>query len=306
MSDELLSMFFDDEFVPHAYLDAFFSKDLKSNDLKNLSNIQLLQQRSSLLLSNLDFLTNELTSDLESKIDKLYNSNSIISYSYQNNDFANSADNSKLKPTSRLEYYIDSLLISIQSLNETIESIQSKIHNLKTQSSSESSSSSSSSPSSTTVDKLISLSIAKTNLFKILKFLELIKSIVDISHNEESQKIPTTTKLAPTSKTNTTTPEVIITPVEFQQSLITLGDTIREQFDIKREKESKTDIDVEFLKKVHNFLELLPIFKNLGVFYTSYNEFVKKVSKARQEYLSVKEREDDEDEADELFKQVLN
>lgn len=300
MSDELLSMFFDDEFVPHAYLDAFFSNDLNSTNLKNSSNIQSLQHRSSLLLSNLDFLTNELTNDLESKIDKLYNSNSIISYSY-NNTNNNETSTSKLKPTSRLEYYIDSLLISIQSLNEIIESIQHKINTIK----------SNSTTTSETVQTLINLSISKTNLFKVLKFLELIKSIVDISHDDTTSSIPTTNKFAPTTSSKTAysnTPEIIITPTEFQNSLNILKDTIQEQFLLKSAKELENQIDLEFLSKVNNFINLLPIFKNLNTsgsgFFNIYNDFVKKISKSKQDYLNGKKIDDYED--DELFKQVLN
>lgn len=299
MSDELLSMFFDDEFVPHAYLDAFFSNDLSSANLKNSSNIQSLQHRSSLLLSNLDFLTNELTNDLESKIDKLYNSNSIISYSYNNN--ANETSTSKLKPTSRLEYYIDSLLISIQSLNEIIESIQLKINTIK----------SNSTTTSETVQILINLSVSKTNLFKVLKFLELIKSLVDISHDDTTTTIPTTNKFAPTTSSKSTssnTPEIIITPTEFQNSLNILKDTIQEQFLLKSAKELENQIDLEFLSKVNNFINLLPIFKNLNSsgtgFFNIYNDFVKKISKSKQDYLNGKKIDDYED--DELFKQVLN
>lgn len=299
MSDELLSMFFDDEFVPHAYLDAFFSNDMNSTNLKNSSNIQSLQHRSSLLLSNLDFLTNELTNDLESKIDKLYNSNSIISYSYNNNN--NETSTSKLKPTSRLEYYIDSLLISIQSLNEIIESIQHKINTIK----------SNSKTTSRTVQTLINLSISKTNLFKVLKFLELIKSIVDISHDDTTSSIPTTNKFAPTTSSKTAysnTPEIIITPTEFQNSLNILKDTIQEQFLLKSAKELENQIDLEFLSKVNNFINLLPIFKNLNTsgsgFFNIYNDFVKKISKSKQDYLNGKKIDDYED--DELFKQVLN
>lgn len=301
MSDELLSMFFDDEFVPHAYLDAFFSNDLNSTNLKNSSNIQSLQHRSSLLLSNLDFLTNELTNDLESKIDKLYNSNSIISYSY-NNTNNNETSTSKLKPTSRLEYYIDSLLISIQSLNEIIESIQHKINTIK----------SNSTTTSETVQTLINLSISKTNLFKVLNFLELIKSIVDISHDDTTtSSIPTTNKFAPTTSSKTAysnTPEIIITPTEFQNSLNILKDTIQEQFLLKSAKELENQIDLEFLSKVNNFINLLPIFKNLNTsgsgFFNIYNDFVKKISKSKQDYLNGKKIDDYED--DELFKQVLN
>lgn len=297
MSDELLSMFFDDEFVPHAYLDAFFNIDSQNNNLKKISNIQQLQQRSSNLLSNLDFLTNELTNDLEDKIKKLYNSNSIISYSYNQND---ESTTSKLKPTSRLEYYIDSLLISIQSLNELIDLITTKITTLQSQNI----------ESNSTVQKLINLSISKTNLLKILKFLELIKSIIDINSNEQSAT--NVSQLAPTSASKSsgpistsTTKEIIITPKEFQNALDILRDTILEQFDKKIKTENNTTIDFEFLKKINNFITLLPIFKNLNKFYSIYSEFVKKVNFGKQDYLNSKNL-DYFDDDDELFKKVLN
>ena len=70
MSDELLSMFFDDEFVPHAYLDAVYAQSAASsggNNLTNLKYIQQLQERSAILLTHMDYYTNELTNELESQ-----------------------------------------------------------------------------------------------------------------------------------------------------------------------------------------------------------------------------------------------
>lgn len=70
----------------------------------------------------------------------------------------------------------------------------------------------------------------------------------------------------------------------------------------------ENQIDLEFLSKVNNFINLLPIFKNLNTsgsgFFNIYNDFVKKISKSKQDYLNGKKIDDYED--DELFKQVLN
>ncbi|CCH45716.1 Conserved oligomeric Golgi complex subunit [Wickerhamomyces ciferrii] len=312
MSEELLSMFFDDEFVPHAYLDAFFTNGSKSINLKNQSTINQLQNNSSLLLSNLDFLTNELTNDLESKINKLYNSNSIVSYSYQNlnNNNTNNDNSSKLKPTSRLEYYIDSLIISIQSLKEIIETTSNKINDIKGGTPSDSEENQTlTSTNTSTVQKLINLSTAKVNLLQVLKNFELLKSIIDISKNNSSNQNDISKITAPTStssmKNSQNIDNITTTPLEFQNSLNSLSDTIIEQFNLKISKEDNHTIDFEFLKKINNFINLLPIFKNLNGFYNIYNDFIKKVNKSKQNYLNTKDSEYFEN-FDDLFNEVLN
>lgn len=52
--DDILSMFFDEEFVPHAFVDILLSNALNEDQIQT-------QSVSSLLLTRLDFYTKNLT-----------------------------------------------------------------------------------------------------------------------------------------------------------------------------------------------------------------------------------------------------
>lgn len=253
-----------------------------------------LQQRTSLLLSNLDFYTNELTSELESKIKSLENVNSIISYSYDQQNQSLNNVSSKLKPTTRLEYYIDSLSISINSLNDEVLSINKEI------------SEQTATPSTTEspTDKLLKLTKSKDNLKQVLNSLETVKSIIDIAVSEPT--IPT--RAAPTSTSKKSRVEVpTIKPNDFQSALNVLKETIIEQFNSKltgKDSESSKIIDYDFLKKVDSLIELLPIFKNLGPFHNNYDQFVNFLEIEKKNYLNSKDLDDINDD-DELFKKIL-
>ncbi|KAH3680416.1 hypothetical protein WICMUC_000347 [Wickerhamomyces mucosus] len=273
MSDQLLSMFFDEEFVPHAYLDALYSNSsqphLKTpNKQISMSDIKLIRQRSSILLKHLDYYTKELTNDLESKIQTLYNSNSIISYSY--NDFSLSGlksegTDSKLKPTTRLEYYVNSLSISISTLQDTIEDINFKISENVSEKSHDS------------TTKLLKLTNARNNLSRVAQCLETIRSIIDINPSTDT-KPSSSIILAPTGS-KVQQKDTIISASNFAICLDILGDTIIQQIS----KDSK-NIDKGLVEKVKQLIELQPIFKNLSSFNNLYNNFVKRVETELKNY----------------------
>lgn len=282
MSEELLNMFFDDEFVPHAYLDALFSAipgatSDGSQSLTNPKNIELMQQRSATLLSHLDFYTSELTNNLETQLTKLRASNSVVSYSYE------SSNEKKLKPTTRLEYYIDSLSISVQSLNDTVANVTSKVSSLETD--------------SQTTQNLLELTKAKQNLIHVQQALETIKSIVEIA-----QDTPKTTskssRTAPTNAKNATS-SLIIQPSQLSAALKVLQDTIKEQVSQRKRTENDTEVDQELMTKIDDLSALMPIFKNLGEFQNVYADFVKNIQGEKEGYLKIKNLDD------ELFDTVL-
>lgn len=282
MSEELLNMFFDDEFVPHAYLDALFSAipgatSDGSQSLTNPKNIELMQQRSATLLSHLDFYTSELTNNLETQLTKLRASNSVVSYSYE------SSNEKKLKPTTRLEYYIDSLSISVQSLNDTVANVTSKVSSLETD--------------SQTTQNLLELTKAKQNLIHVQQALETVKSIVEIA-----QDTPKTTskssRTAPTNAKNATS-SLIIQPSQLSAALKVLQDTIKEQVSQRKRTENDTEVDQELVTKIDDLSALMPIFKNLGEFQNVYADFVKNIQGEKEGYLKIKNLDD------ELFDTVL-
>lgn len=277
MSDKLLTMFFDDEFVPHAYLDALYSGGIAStsstitkgtSSYLSSKDIELLRQRSSVLLNHLDYYTKELTTDLEAKIQKLYNSNSVISYSY---DHSNKSED-KLKPTTRLEYYANSLSISMSSLRESIQLISDRMEQ-----------SGDSKDSIST--KLIKLNQSKDNLHRVLDTLNIIKSIIEInsasdngstSHRDSVSSAPTNSK----SSAHKTTENISISLKSFQESLDVLQATILEQF----QTAAGGNVSKELLAKVQEFIDLAPVFKNLSGFGSSYGTFVKSIEGALKTY----------------------
>lgn len=273
MSDELLSMFFDDDFVPHAYLDAVYAQVTPRgvNPWKDPKYIQQLQHRSSVLLSHLDHYTNGLTNELESQISKLHTANSIVSYSYE------PTEQSKLKPTTRLEYYIDSLSISTNSLDDSIKSIEAKIHGLKFE--------------APETEKLLLLTHAKTNLLKVQKSLETVKSIVEITY-DSNQPTVSKTRVAPTN-TRSSMADICITPTELSSAVDILSETIIDQLNERQKTETEYEIDRGLLTRIEDFCALLPVFKNLGEFYTIYSEFAKKVQSEKESYLKTKALDDE-------------
>lgn len=286
MSDELLSMFFDDEFVPHAYLDAVYAQSAASsggNNLTNLKYIQQLQERSAILLTHMDYYTNELTNELESQISKLYNCNSIVSYSYDASAKGSIGPSNNLKPTTRLEYYIDSLSISIHSLNDTIAAIGTKLKENKDQDSE---------GPFKGINKLLLLTKAKQNLLEVQNALETIKSVVSIAY-DESKSNTKKSRVAPTGSKSNDELTIQITPSELQESLNVLSETIVEQLKNRLKTEDEFQVDKELLQKVDDFCDLLPVFKSLGEFNTVYSVFAKTIKSKKDEYLETKSLDDE-------------
>jgi hypothetical protein len=305
----LLPIFHDDDFVPHAYLDAIFqqlSKDDGGIDLTSLKDLGSLQSTTLSLLNQLDFLTKEITTELEVNVKALENTNSVISYSYQGNGEGSKTDSvgSKLKPTSKLEYYIDSLSIGIDSLNQEVTAISSQIGE---------SSSIGDTAVPSKIKRLLSLSKSKENLQHVLKSLNTIKSIIDIaqtlddsSSSDNNSNKTSNTRTAPTStKNNSKQDELIkvIKPNEFQLAINVLKETIIDQFNTKLHNESDGVIDHEFLKKIADLIKISEVFKNFGRFYTIYNSFSSFLNTEMKNYLNGKKGETDNN--DELFEEVL-
>ncbi|GMG32901.1 unnamed protein product [Ambrosiozyma monospora] len=173
--NEVLSMFFDDSFVPHDYLDALFTSSLhiskqpslqktSNNEFSNTASLKSLQNKCSSLLTHLDYYTNELTREFEKNLNELQNSNSIISYTTTSAStsttkksgdiLASPAMGHQRRKSSvyrlrsqgtggigddgvvgvmRLEYYIENLSSSINSLNRDLIDVNKKIDMLKKQ-----------------------------------------------------------------------------------------------------------------------------------------------------------------------------
>ncbi|KAM3162699.1 hypothetical protein ACU8KH_02958 [Lachancea thermotolerans] len=152
--DELLKMFFDEEFVPHAYLDILLSAE-------NMP-ISELQSISTTLLSKLDLYTDRLTRELGSTIDKLRKPTELLSFS---------TSYSQAEGTTKLEYYLETLGNSVKNLKDDIAGVNKQLTEIKKNNQ----------ESTKTVEDIKDLKTVKTNLQKVLNCFEQLRSIVIIS-----------------------------------------------------------------------------------------------------------------------------
>ncbi|AMD21850.1 HFL006Wp [Eremothecium sinecaudum] len=157
--DELLEMFFDEEFVPHAYLDILLSsKDLSIKDIQLLSNS---------LLSRLDYYTGRLTKQLEITIQKLQKPAEILIYSKLRDEHNIG--------TTKLEYYLDTLGNSMKLLESDIDKINTDLSELNKKYD----------DSEELAVKLNKLDLIKSRLTAILSTFDQLKMIMTISTGED-------------------------------------------------------------------------------------------------------------------------
>lgn len=302
MEQEIIEIIKDEDFVPHVFLDTFFSSILAtkstesssapaaapapasaSNTGKSNEDLELINKNSTILLSNLELLTKRLNSNLNSNLSNLNSTNSIISYSFNSSNGSTSNNNNlNLKSISKLEYFIDSISSSIKTLNLEIKEVNSKTD--KT--------------GSHCVDTLKQLNLIKENFKKVLSIFELLKSIIDINYS-------TIENLAPTSISNTAPNSVSdvniisIKPKDFQDCLDELFKTVKLQISSVNPNEFNTKL----INKINTLIEIQPIFKNLTNFNNIYTDFVKKLTIEKKNYLQLqKHHENDED----FYKSVLS
>lgn len=304
----LLPIFQDQEFVPHAFLDAIIQQLAQRQgttgniDLTSTKDLQLVQSSMLSLLNQLDLLSSDITSELEENVKALENTNSVISYSYQSSD-GRSVD-SKLKPTSRLEYYVDSLGLGINSLNEEVNAITVKKcarpQSLKAEAVEET-------VLPSKIGRLLELSKSKEDLQEVVRSLNTIKSIIDIAETLEdpcTDEPQLKSRTAPTSTRNRTEDEIkIIKPNEFQLAINVLKETIIDQFNSKLNSEPKAVVDLEFLKRINDLIKISEVLRNFGKFSSIYNQFANFLKTEKKNYLNGKQL--DADNNDELFKEVL-
>ncbi|CAH2446143.1 Conserved oligomeric Golgi complex subunit 7 [Komagataella phaffii CBS 7435] len=284
--NEVLSMFFDEEFVPHAYVDAVLVKSLPTNttsqkviprgslqpntQLKGPSflpvkQLQSLQSNISSLLSHVDFYSNELTKDLEQQLDKLRSTATVLSYTSIGDDTSS---------VTRLEYYLDSLFNSIDTLQEDLVEINEKITNLHLNTD----------PLDRKImDELKQYMVIKQRMNAVVKVFQTAQTVATTSLVVDDALDYQT---APTSaNTHDRVPQTVTVSV-FSSSLSMLQEAILEE--MQRDKPKK-EINHKLVSKCDSMIQLLPVFKGLYKFYTPYNEFVKFLEAQKERYLYSKD-----------------
>lgn len=112
-NDPLLDMFFDDDFVPQAFVDILLSSF-------QTSQLEELKTNCSSLLSKMDYYSGHITKELESTIQVLQKPAELIIY----------AANEEQQGTTKLEYYLDTLANSVNLLETDVKAIDKQLEEL--------------------------------------------------------------------------------------------------------------------------------------------------------------------------------
>ena len=182
--DELLEMFFDEEFVPQAYVDIFLTTI-------NSREINEVQTMSSSLLARLDFYTKHLTKELESTIwnlEKLSetlpgtwstNTTTLLAKDDETSDdkldqsstVLSTSSSTNLIGASKLEYYLDTLGSAVRSLETDVSKVDDQLTELDIKYK----------DSDKAREKLSDLKTIKKRLNTVLEFFMQLKTILDLS-----------------------------------------------------------------------------------------------------------------------------
>ncbi|SCW01003.1 LAFE_0D02938g1_1 [Lachancea fermentati] len=159
-NDDMLKMFFDEDFIPQAFVDVLLSSQ----------NTQLNELRvvSSSLLSKLDYYTGRLTQELEVSIENLQKPAEPLAY------LSTASESGK---TTKLEYYLDTLANSVKTLEGDISKVTKQLNDMKVINE----------ESQRTVKKIKDLENVKLKLSKVLDVFEKVKSLVVISMGSDKQ-----------------------------------------------------------------------------------------------------------------------
>ncbi|CCK70094.1 Golgi transport complex subunit COG7 KNAG_0D03470 [Huiozyma naganishii CBS 8797] len=273
--DELLDMFFDENFVPQAFVDILLSST-KSDDFGQLRTM------STSLLARLDFYTKSLTSRLENTIWNLEKLSETLPGTWINtsgkeesrskentlNSLVGAKSNSPAESygVSKLEYYLDTLGSSVKALKTDLSKIENDLDQMNEISH----------EGEAVLGKLRALGLVKARLDNVLHVFMRLKSILIIS---EGNPVEASIKDALPN----------VSSRDFELSLQTLAEAITQSLKESLEKEKNDQLNRELLTKIDNFSELEPVFKGLQPFYDLYSEFANTIERNAQSYLRQKD-----------------
>lgn len=265
--DEILGIFFDQSFVPQAFVDILLSNAAEHG----LSQAQTV---SSSLLSRLDYYTKNLTRELESTVRKLENLSGALPSAWAANVDVNNEESGPLsKPNfgrpSKMEYYLDTLASVVRTIDSDMTKIDGQLEELNHKYMS----------SEKTAEKLRKLEVIKGRLQKASQNFITIKSILDIAVISQDKKLSGS--------------QLTISISDFKSSLKTLQDTITQSLMESSNKESASEKNQELLDKIDLFVDLKPLFKDLEMFNPVFVEFAEAIKGSARDYLSTKDLERD-------------
>lgn len=279
---QVLSQFFDEDFVPVDYINALISTSLnvssqtnninnKSNELHSSVSLRLLFQRLSALSLHFNEYTNELTKRFDQSYSKLLTSSSqIISYNNQISVLDNDLNNNDSEDiVTRLQYHLATLNTSMYSLLEDVKNTKNNLSIVDPYK-----------KDNKTIDDLKTLVLIKCRINEVKESFELLKSLVASVEADASLENPT-------NKNN-------ITIDDFKKSLVILHDLIQDQIsnEIKIYQDAKSNnkdviINEKLIKIIDNMINLQPFFKSLIHFQIAYSSFVDFLKVQKNNYLNL-------------------
>ncbi|KAH7591322.1 Conserved oligomeric Golgi complex subunit 7 [Nakaseomyces glabratus] len=256
--DAVLKMFFDEQFVPQAFVDILLSK-------ANGTGLNEVRVVTSGLQSRLDYYTEHLTRELEGTISSLEKISDTLPGTWNTSDSYGADGNIG---SSKLEYYLDTLANAVRSLESDIKTLNSQIDTAETESEEQT-------QKAAVLGRLRDFEKAKSRLNEVLLYFNQLEAIATITGKKSEQKI------AP------------ITIKDFKLSLDTLQETIVNTLDESEKKESANEKNEDILEKIDMFIELETVLKDIDPFYQEYHKFIESITKRANEYINTKNIEND-------------
>ncbi|QLG73302.1 hypothetical protein HG535_0E03860 [Zygotorulaspora mrakii] len=269
--DKILNIFFDESFVPQAFVDILLFNAARQD-------INQVQSVTSSMLGRLDYYTKHLTKELESTIRKLESLSETLPGTWDesaqegsSNEEYNSSSLKVIGGSSKLEYYLDTLGSAVRGMESDITKIDGKLDRINQEGD----------DSQNPIYNLENLRKIKERLLIVHQNFSTLKVILDISSGSQDAREAASKQLH-------------LSLSDFKLSLKTLEETIALSLNKPYDEDgSFSEKNQDLLRKIELFKELKPLFRGLDKFYPVYSDFSDNIERSSQAYLSSKSVEDE-------------
>ena len=282
---EVLSQFFDHDYDPIDYINALVSASINStenattnnnnnltirrNEINSDISLKLFSEKCMILSSHFNEYINELSKRFDQNYEKLINSSNQI-ISYNESDKSDESDNIE----TRLQYHLKTLNSSMFLLLEDLKITRDKLNMINDKG------------SNSNLIELRELMENKSDIEKILKSYDLLKSIVESNIDNENEDVTNINE---------------IKLEDFKKSINGLKNLIKDQIDneiqiVKNNDDDNDDdtnieINEKLLKIIDNLIDLQPLFKSIIYFQTVYSSFVDFLKIEKSKYIQLFNKE---------------
>lgn len=255
--DDILNMFFDEQFIPQAFVDILLSKT-------NGSGLDEVRTVTTGLQGRLDYYTEHLTKELEGTIYSLEKISDTLPGTWNTTE----SNSSTTFGASKLEYYLDTLANAVRGLESDVKKLDNQIDYIQKENMT------TNEEHKLMVTRLQELIIARNRLDSVLKLLEHLENIVAIG--KENGADSTNVSLS-----------------DFKLALRTLEETIVTTLEELMKTESSNEQNREILERIDMLVELEQVVKDISPFCDEYSQFVQGIVKSANEYLNTKNIENE-------------